>query len=154
MFGGLLGGGCCDKDNVFLGLVACKEDEKKLAKLNDAGKCHEVGIYCSKKVSLGFTKICVEKKKSFCCFNSKLGRIFNEQGCPQLGKGWGSEEGPQCKGFTPEEFQKLDFSEIDLSEFIADIVGSFDTGKIQADSVKIQEKIQNNIENATKKPTN
>ncbi|MBO7032296.1 hypothetical protein IGM38_09785, partial [Campylobacter jejuni] len=43
-----------------------------------------------------------------------------------------------------------DFSEIDLSEFIADIVGSFDTGKIQADSVKIQEKIQNNIENATK----
>ncbi|RTH72745.1 mating pair stabilization protein, partial [Campylobacter jejuni] len=25
---------------------------------------------------------------------------------------------------------------------------------IQADSVKIQEKIQNNIENATKKPTN
>ncbi|RTI56711.1 mating pair stabilization protein, partial [Campylobacter jejuni] len=29
-----------------------------------------------------------------------------------------------------------------------------DTGKIQADSVKIQEKIQNNIENATKKPTN
>nr|WP_285948964.1 hypothetical protein [Campylobacter jejuni] len=80
--------------------------------------------------------------------------MFNEQGCPQLGKGWGSEEGPQCKGFTPEEFQKLDFSEIDLSEFIADIVGSFDTGKIQADSVKIQEKIQNNIENATKKPTN
>ncbi|HEF6395378.1 TPA: conjugal transfer protein TraN [Campylobacter jejuni] len=154
MFGGLLGGGCCDKDNVFLGLVACKEDEKKLAKLNDAGKCHEVGTYCSKKVSLGFTKICVEKKKSFCCFNSKLGRIFNEQGRPQLGKGWGSAEGPQCRGFTPEEFQKLDFSEIDLSEFIADIVGSFDTGKIQADSVKIQEKIQNNIENATKKPTN
>ncbi len=94
------------------------------------------------------------KKKSFCCFNSKLGRIFNEQERPQLGKGWGSAEGPQCRGFAPEEFQKLDFSEIDLSEFIVDIVGSFDTGKIQADSVKIQEKIQNNIENTTKKPTN
>ncbi|BEK31540.1 hypothetical protein ACQGX2_001853 [Campylobacter jejuni] len=37
-----------------------------------------------------------------------------------------------------------------MSEFIANIVGSFDTGKIQADSVKIQEKIQNNIENVTK----
>ncbi|MCW1698771.1 conjugal transfer protein TraN [Campylobacter jejuni] len=49
----------------FLGFVPCKEDEKKLAKLNDAGKCHEVGIYCSKKVSLGFTKICVEKRKVF-----------------------------------------------------------------------------------------
>ncbi|WHN14103.1 conjugal transfer protein TraN [Campylobacter jejuni] len=50
MFGGLLGGGCCDKDNVFLGLVACKEDEKKLAKLNDAGKCHEVGTYVLKRL--------------------------------------------------------------------------------------------------------
>nr|WP_251823151.1 conjugal transfer protein TraN [Campylobacter jejuni] len=65
MFGGLLGGGCCDKDNVFLGFVPCKEDKKKLAKLNDAGKCHEVGTYCSKKVSLGFAKICVEKRKVF-----------------------------------------------------------------------------------------
>nr|WP_285895256.1 conjugal transfer protein TraN [Campylobacter jejuni] len=31
--------------------------------------------------------------------------MFNEQGRPQLGKGWSSAEGPQCKGFTPEEFQ-------------------------------------------------
>lgn len=33
-FFGLTGGGCCDKDKVFIGLVPCKEDEKKLAKLN------------------------------------------------------------------------------------------------------------------------
>ncbi|EOV5461189.1 conjugal transfer protein TraN [Campylobacter jejuni] len=128
--------------------------KKKLAKLNNPGKCHEVEEYCSKKIRLGFAKICAEKKKSFCCFNSKLGRIFNKQGRPQLEKGWGSAESPQCSDFTPEEFQKLDFSEIDLSEFIADIIGSFDTGKIQANSVKIQEKIQNNIKNATRKPIN
>ncbi|EPP7525236.1 conjugal transfer protein TraN [Campylobacter jejuni] len=28
--------------------------------------------------------------------------MFNEQGRPQLGKGWGSPESPQCRGFTPE----------------------------------------------------
>nr|WP_251814546.1 hypothetical protein [Campylobacter jejuni] len=40
--------------------------------------------------------------------------------------------------FAPEEFQKLDFSKIDLSEFIADIVGSIDVDKIQAYFIKIQ----------------
>nr|WP_251824213.1 hypothetical protein [Campylobacter jejuni] len=40
--------------------------------------------------------------------------------------------------FPPEEFQKLDFSKIDLSEFIADIVGSIDVDKIQAYFIKIQ----------------
>ncbi len=27
-FFGLTGGGCCDKDKVFIGLAPCKEDEK------------------------------------------------------------------------------------------------------------------------------
>lgn len=40
--------------------------------------------------------------------------------------------------FAPEEFQKLDFSKIDLSEFTADIVGSIDVDKIQAYFIKIQ----------------
>jgi len=35
--------------------------------------------------------------------------------------GWGVPEGPNCEGFTPEEFQMLDFSKIDLSEFMGDI---------------------------------
>lgn len=150
MFGGFLGGGCCKKDNVFLGLVPCKEEEKKLAKLNQEKRCVEIGQYCSKKIRLGFAKICVEKKKTFCCFNSKLGRIFNEQGRKQLGRGWGSPESPQCVGFKPEEFQKLDFSEIDLSEFIADILGSIDVNEIKADSLKIQERIEKNMQNIQK----
>ncbi|WP_310794426.1 conjugal transfer protein TraN [Campylobacter lari] len=90
---------------------------------------------------------CIQHKKTHCCFNSKLARIFNEQGCPQIGRGWGSPKSPDCRGFTPEEFQKLDFSEIDLSDFIADIVGSIDVDKIQ-------EKIESNLENLTRKPTN
>jgi len=150
-FGGLAGGGCCDKDKVFLGLVACSEEEKKLAKQNKDGKCHEVGEYCSKKVSLGFKKICVQRKKSVCCFSSKLGRIFNEQGRKQIFRGWGRAESPDCRGFTPEEFQKLDFSEIDLSEFIADILGSVNIGQIKADSLKIQERIERNVQNTQPK---
>lgn len=62
----------------------------------------------------------------------------------------GFSKSPDCRGFTPEEFQKLDFSEIYLSEFIADIVGSIDVDKIQADFIKIQEKIESNLENLTR----
>jgi conjugal transfer mating pair stabilization protein TraN len=34
---------------------------------------------------------------------------------------WGGPESPNCRGFTPEEFQMLDFSRIDLSEWYGDI---------------------------------
>lgn len=34
---------------------------------------------------------------------------------------WGDPENPNCRGFTPEEFQMLDFSRMDLSEWYEDI---------------------------------
>jgi conjugal transfer mating pair stabilization protein TraN len=76
----------------------------------------------------------VQKAKSFCCFNSKLARIIHEQGRPQLQSfqpngAWTGVPGdpnfsvkkPNCRGFTPQEFQALDFNKIDLSEYIEDI---------------------------------
>ena len=35
---------------------------------------------------------------------------------------WGSAKSPNCRGFTIEEFQMLDFSKIDLSEWINNYV--------------------------------
>jgi conjugal transfer mating pair stabilization protein TraN len=67
---------------------------------------------------------CLERTKSFCCFNSHLARIINEQGRGQIGKGWGSDtaRSPDCSGFSVAELQSLDFSRMDLSEFYAEIV--------------------------------
>ena len=118
---GLTGGGCCDKDKVALGLVSCKDDEKMLAKKNQSEFCHYVGEYCSKKIKLGVTKVCVQDSKSYCCFNSKLARIIHEQGRPQIGLSWGSSSAPDCRGFKPEEFQKLDMSKMDFSSAFKDI---------------------------------
>jgi len=55
-----------------------------------------------------------------------MGRIIHEQGRIQLQKfnpngNWGSTGSPNCEGFTPEEFQMLDFSQIDLSEMFGDL---------------------------------
>jgi len=102
----LLGGGCDEQDVLT-------------STLKESGYCHYVGDRCTKK----FLGTCLQKIKVYCCFNSKLARIIHEQGRPQLKtfNGWGSAKNPVCRGFTPEEFQALDFSKMDLSEYYADI---------------------------------
>jgi len=100
----------------------CKEEEKEMIALNQKGLCHYVGSYCS----LDIFGLCIQRKKTYCCFNSKLGRILQEEGRPTLrafspSGNWGSAKRPNCRGFTPEEFQMLDFSKIDLSDWYGDI---------------------------------
>ena len=101
----------------------CDQQDLESALLRDSGMCHYVGDYCEKKWPLIG---CVQKAKGYCCFNSKLGRIIHEQGRPQLkvfqpNGAWGQGASPNCRGFTPEEFQMLDFGQIDLSEYFTEI---------------------------------
>jgi conjugal transfer mating pair stabilization protein TraN len=102
-------------------LQGCDQEDMETGMLRGSGMCHEVGTYCTAKI-LG---ICIQKAKGHCCFNTKLGRIIQEQGRPQLKSfnavDWGTPKQPYCRGFTPEEFQALDFSKIDLSEYYAEI---------------------------------
>ena len=141
MFFGLTGGGCCDKEKVFAGLVACKENEKILAKKREQLQTHYIGNFCSKELKLGFTKICVQKSDSYCTFNSSLARIIQEQGREQLDISWGSAKSPECRGFTPEEFQKIDFSKIDLTEFVKDIQSSVQSSVIQNLGTYVKDKV-------------
>ncbi|WP_354293701.1 conjugal transfer protein TraN [Sphingomonas sp. 1185] len=113
-------------------LQACDQQDMETAMLKGSGMCHEVGSYCTSKI-LG---VCVQKARGQCCFNTKLGRIIQEQGRPQLkafaGIGWGTPKKPFCRGFTAEEFQALDFSRMDLSEYYTEIEARAQ-GQIQAD---------------------
>ena len=127
LFGGLIGQSCCDRDNVFFGIVECKEPEKVWAQHSKDGKTHLVGDYCDKEV---FLIGCVRTKQTHCSFNSKLARIVHEQGRPQIGMSWGTPESPSCRGFTPEEFQRIDFSKIDLSEYFGDLTSQINTSII------------------------
>jgi len=99
----------------------CDQEDMETGMLRGSGMCHEIGSYCT----ASFLGICLQKARGHCCFNTKLGRIIQEQGRPQLtafnGNLWGTAKHPMCRGFTPEEFQALDFSKIDLSEYYADI---------------------------------
>ncbi|WP_028845468.1 conjugal transfer protein TraN [Thermodesulfovibrio thiophilus] len=107
--------------NLFM--ASCDKQDVITSTMADSGMCHYVGTYCTKKIKFVG---CVQKVKSYCCFNSKLARIVHEQGRPQLASfgpdgGWGSEKHPNCRGFKPEEFQALNFDNIDLSEYTQDI---------------------------------
>ncbi|HAU5494374.1 TPA: conjugal transfer protein [Cronobacter sakazakii] len=118
-------------------MKACDQTSMETAMQAGSGYCHEVGTYCKKKIPL---LGCVQKATSYCCFNSKLARIIHEQGRPQLKNfnGWGDSGAPQCRGFTPEEFQSIDFAKIDLSEYVEDMVK------------KTTDEIQNNVNQITK----
>jgi conjugal transfer mating pair stabilization protein TraN len=101
------------------GLLSCEDAEQVLAMKRDNRLCHGVGSYCSARLPI--IRTCIETTETYCCFNSRLSRIINEQGRAQLGRGWGGAQGPDCSGFALAQLQALDFSRMDLSEFYAEI---------------------------------
>ena len=144
------GTNCCKKSDIeLLNLVSlgkCKESELYLSKLRSWGKldgrCHYIGSYCDKKI----LDVCVQKKKTFCCFSSGLARIIQEQGREQLGIDWGTPTEPNCRGFTPEEFQKIDWNKIDFSEWIEDEVKPNIENNLQNNLQKTIDNIQQSIQ--------
>jgi conjugal transfer mating pair stabilization protein TraN len=105
---------------IIMEMIECTPEEQKLSMARGANLCTYVGSYCSTKVLGG----CVETKQNYCCFNSKLSRIINEQGRPQLGRTLGTAKDPDCRGFTADEFSQMDWSKIDMGEFVTDIMSS------------------------------
>ena len=132
---------CCDGGDTWFGLGKCKGDEEQLSTQKSKALCHYIGDYCSKRYPLVG---CVQRKETYCCFNSKLGRILQEQGRPTLQAfgptgDWGDPKSPNCRGFTAEEFQMLDFDNIDLSEWYGDIVTQTQTNIENTMQNKIQD---------------
>lgn len=96
----------------------CRVGEKLLFCKKEGDFCTYVETYCSAR----FLSICLQRKSVYCCFNSKLARIVNEQGRPQVGRGWSRKSGrDDCRGFTLNEFARLRFDRMDLGEFYSDI---------------------------------
>lgn len=132
---------CC-KDSGWgqdVGLSSCSSEEKALGKAKDKKLTVYVGEYCSKKV----VGVCVEKKRGYCVFDSKLARIVQEQGRRgQLGIGFGRGKSPDCRGITVDELQRLDFGVMDFSDFYSDL----DAGSNIPEEQALLEKAQAIIE--------
>lgn len=104
---------CSDKGwGKALNLTHCRDEDKALGQAKLDYKAHYLGKYCSKR-ELG---ICIEHKRTYCVYDSKLARIIQEEGrLKQLGEGViGTAENPNCSGLTPEELQRIDMGKIDF----------------------------------------
>ena len=128
-------------------LLSCEQSEQITAMRRDQNLCMEVGTFCSNELNLLITKICLEHTTSFCCYNSRLARIINQQARPQIGKGWGGAESPNCSGFTQAEFASIDFSNIDLSEFTAEIMANIKMPNVGTSSQQVQTSVQQKVQN-------
>jgi conjugal transfer mating pair stabilization protein TraN len=101
-------------------LGGCNAEDQALKNRREDGQCTYVGTFCDQKV-LG---ICLRKKEAHCCFISKISRILQEQGRPQIGKAWGDPKTEQCAGFTITEFQQLNLALMDFSEVYAEFTAA------------------------------
>jgi conjugal transfer mating pair stabilization protein TraN len=117
--------------------LGCDREEILLHERDAQGLCAYVGSYCSDNV-LG---VCLTKKKAYCCFESKLSRILQEQGRPQLGLSWDKPKRETCRGFTIDEFARLDLSRMDFSEVYAEFQDAAKLPEELSTVADIQQKI-------------
>lgn len=120
--------------NIIAGMYnTCKSGEYELGCKNAAELCIYVGEMCIDKGSFG----CKKEARFYMCYSSQIAKIVNEYGLPQIYAPGCHEEGcnasyDDCgcrdaysdgkvkntrhRGFTIDEFQRLDFSQIPIAE--------------------------------------
>ena len=122
----------------FLTTFLCSKEEKQLDVKDRLGLCVNIGSYCSSS----FLGICKTKRKAYCCFESKLTRILQQQGRPQINKPWDNPKTEQCRGFTVDEFSRLDLSKMDFSEIYSEFLEAAKLPNEAQMASDIQAKIQ------------
>ena len=97
-------------------LTKCDQDEMETASKISQKSCFKTGdVYCSKEVNVGVGNVCVKRSQKYCCYSSMLPRIIMQQAVRQLP----ARDSFDCSGLTITQLQQLDWSKIDLTEWIA-----------------------------------
>ncbi|EQN60552.1 hypothetical protein G695_04989 [Escherichia coli HVH 19 (4-7154984)] len=122
-----------------------KENKPALAKAKSNKLTVSVGEFCSKKV-LG---VCLEKKRSYCQFDSKLAQIVQQQGRNgQLRISFGSAKHPDCRGITVDELQKIQFNRLDFTNFYEDLMNNQKIPDSGVLTQKVKEQIADQLKQA------
>ncbi|MES1703022.1 F-type conjugal transfer pilus assembly protein TraB [Escherichia coli] len=139
-----------DATGCFVGLEAWGDVSSERAivrtrKAKDNKLTVSVGEFCSKKV-LG---VCLQKKRSYCQFDSKLAQIVQQQGRNgQLRIGFGSAKSPDCRGITVDELQKIQFDRLDFTNFYEDLMNNQKIPDSGVLTQKVKEQIADQLKQA------
>ena len=152
---------CCNASTYLFGMLKCTTQEESVAKdlqydtqygangynnpnsYGGSGDAQYVGSYCSDK----FFGLCLENMKVYCVFHSLLGLIIQEQGRAQLGIGFGSPQNPDCSGLTPTQFQELNFSNFDFTEYVTVLENKIKAGVINTNTLNQMQNYTTTITN-------
>lgn len=125
----------------------CPATAQNLVNGRAAGRNHFIGTNCALKDPI--FGACLRTRDWACVFPSKLARIIQEQGRPQINLSWGTTANPNCRGFTPAELQQLNFGAMDLSEFYTDIMGRVTPMNAGSIGTKINNRLNNYFNSGT-----
>ena len=96
-------------------LNKCKTEDSELAAKRKLKLCHKVERTCVKRVKIGNT--CIKRRHSYCCYDSPLGRIINEQAKLQGAvPDWTAND--TCGGLSLTDFERIDWDQVDLGEWV------------------------------------
>jgi conjugal transfer mating pair stabilization protein TraN len=129
-----------------LKLSQCSEEELSLAEMREKGLCHYVGKYSQEFMDLWKTR----DEHVYCCFTSKLSRVFQEEAREQLKMDWGKPKEPNCRGFLTADIDKLDFTTLDLNEAFDQTSKEFEKRlqeKVERMQPRIKERIDKEVKN-------
>lgn len=107
--------------NLLIGIIyECEDSELDLAMKRELLSTHFLGSYCASKV-LG---ACIEKRHSYCVFDSPLSRIMMEQiyAQSQMNLDWGTPENPNCTGVGIDQLDDVDWDRVNLDEWIGILI--------------------------------
>lgn len=103
-------------------IYECEEEELDLAMKRELLSTHKIGSYCKTEV-LGS---CIEKRQSYCVFDSPLSRIMMEQiyAQSQMNLNWGTAKKPNCTGVGIQDLDKVDWDKVNLDEWIGILIST------------------------------
>ena len=114
---------CCKMNGKGWGAnlgAKCNKDERTLSEMRGKNLCVYAGKDVTKKAG-----ITVVIKHRYCCFGNMLDKVIQVEGRKQLGKNFGSGKRPDCSGLSLEEIKRINWSQVDFSEFINELKVKF-----------------------------
>lgn len=118
----------------------CSKNEQLLIEKRKKNLCVYVGKESNKKV--GVTTLV---KHHYCCFGNLLDKVVQVQARKQLGLSFGSGKNPDCRGLTLAEIERINWDEIDFTEFIEDLKVKFFSKYKMPGGDDLKERINNSL---------